>query len=87
MDKNILLHNEVSIDGPGELKLNTPFNIDFKEIEKITIEQSDKGIKSLSIYPNGCIVYTDSKAESILLRSNFDIVKNDEDTYTLVEPK
>lgn len=87
MDKAIQLNNEVSIDSPGELKLNTPFDIDFKEIDKIIIEQSDKDIKSLSIYPNGCIVYTESKTESVLHRTNFDIVKNDEETYTLVKPK
>lgn len=90
--KNIELKYQVSVttggeDGTVEQNVKTPFGINFDDIQQIVIEQNDTGIKRLSIYPNGLVVYLENNPKVALIKTNWPIEKDVDGDYVIVEPK
>lgn len=85
MKKPLELINELIITS-GEVDIKTPFGVDFSDITQIFIEQTPKGTKRLSIYPNGCFLYIEQKSDSIKYRSNYKFQENNDGSYTIIEP-
>lgn len=85
MDNGVTLEYEITF-GRVEAKIDTPFDIEFKDIKQIYIEQTSDSMKRMSIYPNGLVVFMDQTIARTIIKSNWPIEENSTNQYTIVKP-
>lgn len=85
MDNNIELNYETVFQN-GEANIKTPFNIEFKDIKQIFIQQTDSLTQRLSIYPNGFVVFFEQTSTTIIVKSNWPVEEIEPNKYIVKEP-
>ncbi|MDD7793701.1 hypothetical protein [Clostridium sp. 'White wine YQ'] len=68
---------------PGtNVKILTPFNIDFNQIKK-EITQTPECIRNLSTYPNGLVLDMYQYSDKIVVKSNKELIDNTDGTLSV----
>jgi hypothetical protein len=68
----------------GKVSIKTPFTTDISEVKNIVIEKTDRSIKSLSIYPNGFVIYFDQTSNDIIVRTNFPLKEDEDGSFEVI---
>lgn len=59
---------------------------DFKEIKQEILKQTPECIHRRSIYPNGFILETEQYSNKIVIRTNWELLKNDDGSFSVIQP-
>ena len=66
----------------GETKIITPFVDNLNDIKK-TITQTSEYVKNVSTYPNGFIIEMVQYSDRIEVKSNKELIANDDGSYSV----
>ncbi|MCC3668637.1 hypothetical protein [Terrisporobacter mayombei] len=59
---------------------------DFKEIKQEILKQTQECIHRRSIYPNEFIVEVEQYNDKIIIRTNWELSKNDDGSFNVIQP-